>query len=75
MFDKLLPFLSSTKMRNIFLNAFACEHSARGVAMGEATDNAKKILETLILMRNKVRQAHITREIIEVISSSEALKG
>jgi len=72
---KAVPLYLYAKMRSIFLNAFACEHSARGIAMGEATDNAKQILETLILMRNKVRQAHITREIIEVISSSEALKG
>jgi F-type H+-transporting ATPase subunit gamma len=43
--------------------------------MGEATDNAGELLDNLTLVRNKVRQANITREIIEVISSSEALKG
>lgn len=73
--DRLLPAYISTKMRHVLLNAFACEHSARSMAMGEATDNAKNLLEELILTRNKVRQANITREIIEVISSSEALKG
>lgn len=73
--EQLLPVYISTKMRYALLSAFACEHSARSIAMGEATDNAKSLLEDLILTRNKVRQANITREIIEVISSSEALKG
>ena len=43
--------------------------------MGEATKNALDILERLILLRNKMRQANITKEIMEVISSAEALKG
>jgi len=73
--DELLPAYISTKLRYVLLSAFACEHSARSMAMGEATDNARNLLEDLILTRNKVRQANITREIIEVISSSEALKG
>ena len=73
--NSLVPVYASARMRFILLNAFACEHSARGIAMGEATDNAGELLDTLVLVRNKVRQANITREIIEVISSSEALKG
>jgi len=73
--NALVPSYISARLRFILLNAFACEHSARGIAMGEATDNAAELLDTLILVRNKVRQANITREIIEVISSSEALKG
>ncbi len=63
------------KMRYAVLNAFVSEHSSRGMAMGEATDNAKEILQKLILLKNKIRQANITREIIEVISTSNALKG
>jgi len=73
--NRIVPVYINAKMRYCLMNAFACEHSARGVAMGEATDNAKELLDNLILMRNKVRQAGITRDIIEVISSSEALKG
>jgi len=73
--DAFIPVYIAARLRFILLNAFACEHSARAIAMGEATDNAEELLEGLVLMRNKVRQANITREIIEVISSSEALKG
>ena len=73
--DAFVPAYIAARLRFILLNAFACEHSARAIAMGEATDNAAELLEGLVLMRNKVRQANITREIIEVISSSEALKG
>jgi F-type H+-transporting ATPase subunit gamma len=44
------------------------------IAMRGATDNAKEIGEALVLMRNKARQAMITKEIIEIISSAETLK-
>jgi F-type H+-transporting ATPase subunit gamma len=47
----------------------------RIIAMKQANDNAKEIQEELILTRNKLRQANITRELIEVISSADALKG
>ena len=73
--NDFIPFYILSKMRFIMLNALVCEHSARGMAMEEATDNAQEILEELILSRNKVRQANITREIIEIISSADALKG
>jgi F-type H+-transporting ATPase subunit gamma len=43
--------------------------------MKTATDNAKELLKNLILMRNKVRQATITQDMLEIISSAEALKG
>lgn len=73
--NDLAPFFLIVKMRFMMLSSFAAEHSARGMAMGEATDNAKDMLQSLTLLRNKIRQANITREIIEVISSSDALKG
>ncbi len=63
------------KMRLIFLEAFSSEHTARSISMHAATDNAKELLEGLILLKNKVRQANITQEIMEIISSVEALKG
>ena len=62
-------------MRCVLLGAFAAEHSARVIAMSEATNNAKELLDGLVLTRNKTRQANITREIIEVISASDALRG
>lgn len=73
--EELLPVYVFSKIRIALLNAFTSEHKARAVAMGEATKNARELLEGLILLRNKIRQSNITREIIEVISSAEALKG
>ena len=64
-----------SKMRLTLLEAFATEHASRAVAMKSATDNAKELSQGLILLRNKVRQASITQDIMEIISSAEALKG
>jgi F-type H+-transporting ATPase subunit gamma len=73
--NDFIPFYLVAKIRFMMVSSYAAEHSARGLAMGEATDNAKDMLESLTLSRNKIRQANITREIIEVISSSDALRG
>mgnify|MGYP001599921971 CR=1 FL=1 len=73
--ERLLPAYVESKVKCVMLNAFASEHSARVISMGEATNNARDMLDGLILARNKTRQAGITREIIEVISASDALKG
>jgi F-type H+-transporting ATPase subunit gamma len=72
---QIIPQYLKVKMRLILLESFTSEHAARTVAMKAATDNAKELLESLILTRNKVRQAGITQEILEISSSSEALKG
>ncbi len=72
---ELLPFSARIFMRRILLESFTAEHQARAVSMGTATRNAAELLETLILARNKARQALITREIIEVVSASEALRS
>lgn len=71
----LIPVYALNKLKKVLLDTFISEHKARAVAMGEATKNALDILERLILLRNKMRQANITKEIMEVISSAEALKG
>ena len=63
------------KMRLVFLQAFTSEHATRSLAMRTATSNGEELLEGLVLLRNKVRQANITQEMLEIISSSEALKG
>lgn len=73
--DQIIPLYLKNKIRMCFLNAFASENSARVVAMGEATKNAKELLENLTLQRNKLRQAGITKEILEIVSAKEALKG
>jgi len=75
LFEKLIPLFIEYKMKSVFLSAFAAEHSARAVSMGEATENAKDLLEQFVLQRNKVRQANITTEINEVVSGADALKG
>jgi len=71
----LIPKYLLIKMRLVFLEAFTSEHAARTVSMKTATDNARELLEGLVLLRNKVRQAGITQDILEITSSVEALKG
>ena len=73
--DKLINKYITTRMRFLFLHALKSEHSARAISMKTATDNAEELLDELILSKNKARQASITQEIMEVISSVEALKG
>jgi F-type H+-transporting ATPase subunit gamma len=73
--ETFVPLYLERKMKFMALSAVAAEHSARGMAMGEATENAKEMLGDLVLLRNRIRQANITREIIEVIASSDALRG
>jgi len=73
--EELIPKYLSMKMRQFILDAFTSEHSARTVAMKTATDNANELLRILTLLRNKVRQANITQDIMEIIASAEALKG
>jgi len=73
--DELIPKYLYLKLKLIILESFTAEHSARIVAMKSATDNARDLLEKLTLLRNKTRQANITQEIMEIISSSEALRG
>jgi len=71
----LIPKYLLVKMHLIFLEAFTSEHAARTISMKTATDNAKELLEGLVLLRNKVRQAGITQDVLEITSSVEALKG
>jgi F-type H+-transporting ATPase subunit gamma len=57
------------------LEALASEHSARMVAMNNATDNAIELVDILTLERNKARQASITSEILDIVGGAEALKA
>lgn len=71
-----LMFESITmKMRRIIIEGFTAEHASRVIAMKSATDSARELLSNLTLVRNKIRQTAITQEIMEIISSVEALKG
>ena len=60
-------------MYQILLESKASEHSARMVAMKNATDNAKQIIKDLTLEYNKLRQAMITNELLEITSAAMAL--
>ncbi len=71
--DELLTKFLETHVKRIFLEAFTAEHSARMIAMKNATENATDMVEHLTLVRNKVRQAAITKELIEVVSGAQAL--
>lgn len=73
--DDLIPKLIDTKLWSSVLNSAAAEHAARRVAMDNATSNATDLIKNLNLVYNKVRQATITREIIEIVSGANALKG
>jgi F-type H+-transporting ATPase subunit gamma len=64
-----------TQLFYALLESIASEHGARMTAMDSASKNAGEVIETLTLNMNRVRQASITREIIEVVSGARALEG
>jgi len=72
---ELLPAYLLEKIRLVLLDSFTSEHASRMIAMKMATDNARDLIDSLTLQRNKARQAAITKEILEVVMSAEALKG
>ena len=74
LFARLVPLVFASKTRMMFLEALISEQMARMNAMYQATENAKELIDTLVLLRNKVRQAAITKELIEIVSGSKALK-
>ena len=57
------------------LEAVASEHGARMTAMDNATTNATEMIGSLTLSMNRARQAAITKELMEIVSGAEALKG
>jgi F-type H+-transporting ATPase subunit gamma len=72
--DRLLRRQLRSQFARVLLEAFTAEHSARMVAMKNATENADEMISSLTLVRNKARQAAITKELIEVVSGAEALR-
>ncbi len=71
-FDEILPKHVETQVWRALLESAAAEHGARMAAMDAATSNASDMIERLTLYMNKVRQAAITKEIIEVVSGAGA---
>lgn len=74
-FGALLPRYVETQVFYAMLESVASEQGARMTAMDSASKNAGEVIDTLTLNMNRVRQASITREIIEVVSGAQALEG
>lgn len=70
--EMVLPRYVATRLYQAVLEAKASEESSRMVAMKNATENAEELIEDLTLVYNKVRQANITREMIEIASGAQA---
>ncbi|MES2408699.1 MAG: ATP synthase F1 subunit gamma, partial [Patescibacteria group bacterium] len=70
---ELVPKLVELEIYHSILEANASEHSARMVAMKNASENAKEMISTLTIKYNKERQAQITKELIEITSGKNAL--
>ena len=73
MFSQLLPRLIETQIFRALLESVASEQGARMTAMDSASKNASELIDTLTLNMNRIRQAAITNEIIEVVSGAAAL--
>lgn len=71
---QVLPRFVEVQIYQALLESLASEQAARMVAMRNATDSAKELIESLTLLRNKVRQASITREILDIVGGAEALR-
>ncbi len=74
LFEVLLPRHVEIQIFRALLESAAAEYGARMTAMENATRNADEMIETLTLQMNKIRQASITKEILEVVSGAEALR-
>jgi F-type H+-transporting ATPase subunit gamma len=72
--SSILPKITEIKIQRALLEATASEHDARMTAMDSATTNASKMMGSLTLQMNRARQASITRELMEIVGTAEALK-
>jgi len=71
--SELLPHYLNFQVFQFLLEAKASEHSSRMVAMKNATDNAKQLIKDLTLEYNKLRQANITKELLEITTAQMAM--
>ncbi|MBD3413037.1 MAG: ATP synthase F1 subunit gamma [Candidatus Aminicenantes bacterium] len=70
----LLPFYVRNQIQHFYFESIASEHAARMMAMENATKNAEDLIKDLTLKMNKIRQASITKELLEIMSAVDALK-
>jgi F-type H+-transporting ATPase subunit gamma len=71
--ETLLPLYVESQIRHFFFESEAAEHAARMMAMDNATKNAEELIGDLTLVMNKIRQASITKELLEIMTAVEAL--
>ncbi|MCC6803643.1 MAG: ATP synthase F1 subunit gamma [Anaerolineae bacterium] len=72
--DEIVPRFTALQLYQAILESQASEHSARMVAMRNASDNAAGLVEDLTLVYNKARQSAITSEILDIVGGAEALQ-
>jgi F-type H+-transporting ATPase subunit gamma len=75
LFNALLPKYVGIQVFRALLESVAAEHAARMTAMDAASNNATDMIDSLTLTMNRVRQAKITKEIIEIVSGAAAAAG
>lgn len=74
LFADLIPLYATSRVFSVLADSFASEYGARMSAMQQATKNANEKLDDLVLERNRLRQAIITKELAEIVGGAEALK-
>ncbi|MCR4263185.1 MAG: ATP synthase F1 subunit gamma [Candidatus Roizmanbacteria bacterium] len=72
--NQVLPHYIETQIRSAILEAEASEHSARMIAMKNATDNARNLIGDLTLAYNRLRQEKITTEIADIVTARESMR-
>ena len=70
----VLPLYVESQIHHAFHESQAAEQAARMMAMDNATKNAEELIDDLVLQLNKIRQAGITKELLEIMTAVEALK-
>ncbi len=74
LFANLIPLYANSRVFSVLADSFAAEYGARMAAMQQATKNADEKLNDLVIERNRLRQAIITKELAEIVGGAEALK-
>jgi len=69
----LLPFYVESQVYHYFIESLTAEHAARMMAMDNASKNAEELVDDLTLVLNKIRQASITKELLEIMTAVDAL--
>lgn len=72
--ERLVPLYLERQLKHVLLESQAAEQAARMMAMENATKNAEELISDLILVMNKIRQASITKELLEIMTAVEALR-